>query len=518
MRVWRAAVFAALLTFTPLALRAGMIELHSPDGGLAISGDLLGFDGSYYRVQTSHGEVTIRAEGLRCVGADCPALLGHVPEIHIYGAAGIGEGLLPALIQSYARESNKRVMHAVSADGGIMAYELRDESGQKSLFHIYPGTSDAGIEALIAGKADMAMSLRKITAQEIARARAAGRGDMTSPHRVRLLALDAFVVISAEQNKSLQLSLETIAAILSGQISNWSDLGGTDAPISLHLHQTETALILRHMQASLGEEALQLPLTGHITHRSNRALSLAVAEDPFALGITRVSERAEARALVIGGACGFGLSATRLSIKNEDYPLDAPFLIYLPARRLPEMGRNFLSYLQSPEAQTVIRRAGFVDQTPQEQGLEAQGARLLQAIRVADQAGGLTQLQQMTQDLSAYKRLSMSFRFEPETTRLDAQSEANARRLAQALRDGTYDGRALRFVGFSDGQGTARANLEIAQKRAKTVQGAVMALVGSEELSSVKISTSAYGEALPMACDDSAWEQRINRRVEVWIQ
>ena len=31
------------------------------------------------------------------------------------------------------------------------------------------------------------------------------------------------------------------------------------------------------------------------------------------------------------------------------------------------------------------------------------------------------------------------------------------------------------------------------------------------------LETEAFGEALPMACDDSDWGRKVNRRVEVWV-
>jgi phosphate transport system substrate-binding protein len=34
----------------------------------------------------------------------------------------------------------------------------------------------------------------------------------------------------------------------------------------------------------------------------------------------------------------------------------------------------------------------------------------------------------------------------------------------------------------------------------------------------VRLRAEAYGEALPMACDDSDWGRRVNRRVEVWLR
>jgi phosphate transport system substrate-binding protein len=32
------------------------------------------------------------------------------------------------------------------------------------------------------------------------------------------------------------------------------------------------------------------------------------------------------------------------------------------------------------------------------------------------------------------------------------------------------------------------------------------------------LDIDAFGEAMPMACDDSAWGRQVNRRVEIWVR
>jgi phosphate transport system substrate-binding protein len=90
--------------------------------------------------------------------------------------------------------------------------------------------------------------------------------------------------------------------------------------------------------------------------------------------------------------------------------------------------------------------------------------------------------------------------------------------LAHALELGQYDSRRLLFVGFSDGEGAASANRDIALRRAEAVRRAVTEAAEAFDVARVTLEVDAFGEALPMACDDSAWGRQVNRRVEVWVR
>lgn len=120
--------------------------------------------------------------------------------------------------------------------------------------------------------------------------------------------------------------------------------------------------------------------------------------------------------------------------------------------------------------------------------------------------------------LDSMTRLTTSFRFETGSARPDAQSRANVQQLAREIETGFYDARRLVFVGFSDGEGAADANRKIAMKRAEAVRDAVLQAAELPQSLQVDIGVEAFGEALPMACDDSSWGRQVNRRVEVWVQ
>ena len=113
------------------------------------------------------------------------------------------------------------------------------------------------------------------------------------------------------------------------------------------------------------------------------------------------------------------------------------------------------------------------------------------------------------------ERLTVTFRFQDGSSDLDTSSVTNVRRLAEAIRRGEFEGKELLFVGFTDGEGPAEGNLRLSARRAASVRRAVAALSGH---SSTTLIDDAFGEIMPIACDDTAWGRRLNRRVEVWLR
>ena len=204
-------------------------------------------------------------------------------------------------------------------------------------------------------------------------------------------------------------------------------------------------------------------------------------------------------------------------MKTEDYPLTAPIFLYMPQRQRHVRVDGFLDWLRKPAAHLVIRRAGFVDLSAVAIPLRDQGDRLAAAIAMAGDEIPLVELQRMIKALRGSDRMSTTFRFEVGSTRLDAQSRSNVLQLAQDVSDGRYDGRRLRLAGFSDGLGPAIANRDLSRARAQTVQRDVIAALADGLPDRVRLTVEAFGEAMPMGCDDTTWGRQTNRRVELWI-
>ncbi|GAA5076539.1 phosphate ABC transporter substrate-binding/OmpA family protein [Roseibacterium beibuensis] len=513
-----AAVIAALFLLShPSPAIAQDVELRSLDGSVTLEGNLISYDGAYYRIETEFGPMTVSAQGVACAGPGCPDLTTFVAEARIAGAATVAEGLMPELLQGFAEAQGMALRQTEGADGTQIFTLSRRDGSPAARFHLTPGTTDAGFLALLNGETDIALALREPNAAERRAAEAAAPDDPALERRVRVLALDALVPVVSPENPVDAISLPDLARLFGGEVTNWSELGGPDAPVALHLLSPGLGLaqgfadrVLVASDSGLSEEVTR--------HDSGAALAAAVANDPYAVGIMPRSSRGLARSLPLRGACGFSQLATPDAVKAEDYPLTAPVYLYLAPRRLPQLVRQFLDFTRSETAERMVQSAGYVNQSLTRTPLAWQGARLANAIAGAGEDVTLADLQTLVARLDGAERLSPTFRFGDGTAELDTQSRASVLRLAAAIERGAFDGRRLIFVGFSDSAGAAAVNRRLSLRRAETVREAVIAAAEAVDPDRVEMIVEAFGEAMPMACDDTDWGRAVNRRVEVWLE
>lgn len=521
MNFLRAALAAALFSiFCPAIAAANDVTLTSRDGSVELQGALVGYDGEYYRIDTEYGVLTVDGSGVVCEGPGCPGLDTFVAKFTFSGTYEISKSLLPALIKSFANHHGYVLRQELlqKTDIRFMLFEAGDGGAKAAEIILRTNTSAAGINDLITQTTDFALSLHEATETEIRAAQNAGLGNLSSVRQVRVLALDAMVPVVSPDNPVRHLTMEQLAEIFTGTIANWSDVGGEDAPITMYLPNEnvgfsdvfENQIILKWAGTDLSDKILRQPSSADVIE--------AISNDPFGIGIGQFSQTGGTKIITLSGECGFQVAANIHSIKAEDYPLTTPLYLYLPARRLPRIGRDFLAFLRTDTAQLAVRNAGFVDQMMGQTPLAEQGRRLANAILGAGDGIGLDELKHMAGLMVNHTRLSITFRFRDGSSQLDASSLSNVLLLADVLEAGRYDGRSIRFVGFADGQGEAAINQRLALKRAEVVLAAIRDAAETLDNTQVRLSAETLGEALPMTCDDSIWGRQVNRRVEVWLE
>ncbi len=501
------------LSAAPVA--AQDVELRSLDGGVRLEGTLTAFDGVFYQIKTVYGPMTIAAEGVACSGPGCPDLTRFVAEARIAGETTVIETLLPSLLAGFAQARGMVLTGPETGAQGLVYTLTRADATVAARFTARPGTSDSGFLALLNGDTDIALTLRPPTEGEIRADRDSAPGNPPLGRRVRVIALDALVPVVSPRNPVAAISLPDLAAVFRGEIKTWEALGGDDAPIALHFLAPDHGLAQSFVTRIL-DGGTQDPAPG-TTHTSARALAAAVARDGYALGLTARSATGAARILPLVGACGLIQSADPDALKAEDYPLTAPVYLYLAPYRLPALVRDFLVWIETEDAAARMAQAGFIPQTLTRTALAQQGTRLANAVIAAGDAVPLSELQRLIDRMRTAERLSATLRFSGGSADLDAQSRTAVAALAAAIEAGDFDGRRLIFVGFSDSEGAADANLRLSQRRAEAVRAAVQRAASAAEPGRVMLETDGFGAAMPIACDDSDQGRATNRRVEVWL-
>ncbi len=499
--------------------QAQTVILSSKDGSVSITGDLLAYEDGFFNIKTSLGTMRIDASQMNCEGDACPQLEIAAGDIVIAGSSTIGTGLMPLLATGFAGslggdadiqpgEGENVVVASLLADSGF-----GDPIGN---FVISSSNSDDAFSALLSGDTQVGMSSRRIRPAEARRIRDAGGGNMIDIDQERVVAVDSLVIVVHPSNPIRNVTLEQLDLIYSGNITNWSELGGPNQPITPFGHvegSGNAAVFEERIFAASGRS----PASVVRTVNSNEAMAAAVNSDPNGIGYVGYAFQRGTKALSIAGECGITSVPDAFSAKTEEYPLQRRLYLYNRADNLTDISRNFLEFTTSDAADGVIAKSGFIDlsvarnsQTANDRG------RMRNLIETTIDPFEFGLMRDLLVDMFNWDRLSTTFRFASGSSALDAKGLFDMERLITYL-EGQPEGTTVAFVGFTDSDGAFEANRALSIGRAQqVVQAAQQAAAG--RLRGVEFEAKGYGELSPAACNTTLDGKRINRRVEVWIQ
>ena len=217
---------------------------------------------------------------------------------------------------------------------------MNENSGVKFTYN--PTGSGTGIQAVTEGRCDIGLASRSLKDAEKAKG-------LTET----ILAYDGIAVIVNPANTVSDLDVSTIAAIYKGEITNWSEVGGTDTEIVLIGREANSGTRDGFESITGTEDACkyrqELTSTGDVI--------TAVANNPGAIGYASVASLKDTvKALTIEG-----VKATEENIKNGSYVIQRPFVLVTKADTpLSETAQKFFDYATSDEARALITKAGVV--------------------------------------------------------------------------------------------------------------------------------------------------------------
>lgn len=510
----------ATTIFSSPALSAS-ISLQLNDGGFTITGELISFDGDHYVVESpTLGSMTVSVDKFRCIKGACPESTGAVPVgvnegvLRITGSATIGYQLLPDLIRKYAEKKNVKI--ASLGEGPSEDIQLLNSGGGlfKTITLNREGSATA-FDAIASGETDIGTSTQRITDAQVGDLARAGHLDMDTLGRQHILGLDGLVIMVSNQNRINALSMEDVSRIFAGEIRDWSELGFDAGPISVYVrnkgtgtYDTFQSLILKPFKRELTPQA--------VPYQSNQEVARAIASDAGGIGFAGFKEAEIAKPIGIKDTCGITHRPTPFRVKSGEYPLSRELYMYTTKINEPKVA-EFVGFAVSPEGQQTLKEAGFVDRRIETALFDQFADRVTTSIAAPAENFDLALMRQLTIDLQDGQRLSSTIRFEESgNVLIDSESTQQLSPIVDYINNQDLRRYRVLLAGFSDSTGLFQGNLSVSQRRAEAVREALVKFSGGS-INPDDILVKAYGELLPVACNDTDKGRSKNRRVEVWL-
>ena len=492
--------------------------LKANDGSVDITGELLSFEDGFYTIRSVLGDMRISAARMSCEGAGCPQIDVSGADIVVAGSDTLGEGLMPLLLTGYASSLGGEAEARTGNDDTQAIVELTADGGfgdPMGSFLITSTSSSSAFEALLAKRAEIGMSSRRITPPEARSLRDSGAGNMVDIQQEHVVAVDSLLIIVHPDNPIDTIALADLAGIYTGRITNWSELGGPDAPITAYGLTEDSGTRNVFESRVLGEAQAQGGFTMRVVD-SNNDMAAAVNGDPGGIGYAGYAFQRGAKSLSVVSECGITARPDAFSAKTEDYPLQRRLYLYNRADELSERSEDFLNYAISARADGVVAKSGFIDLGVARVSQDDTSGRMRDLIQNTRDAYELTLMRDLLVEMLSWDRLSTTFRFASGSSQLDNKARLDMARLIDYL-ENQPAGTRVALVGFTDGDGAFEANRALSVGRAQQVAQELNAVAGGR-LNHLEFEAKGFGELSPSACNETIEGRRINRRVEVWIQ
>ena len=205
-----------------------------------------------------------------------------------------------------------------------------------------PTGSGAGITAVQEGTCDIGLFSRALKDEE----KAAGLKET-------VLAYDGIAIIVHPDNPVSDLSIEQIAKLYTGEITNWKDVGGSDAEVVLI--GREAASGTRDGFESITGTKDKCQYRQELT--STGDVITAVSQNPDAIGYASLAAiKDSVKALSVDG-----VTPSETTVKDGSYPVQRPFvLVTVEGKALSAAAQSFFDYATSADAADIIAKAGAV--------------------------------------------------------------------------------------------------------------------------------------------------------------
>lgn len=242
----------------------------------------------------------------------------------------------PAVLSGVVNTNGSTSMEKVI---GSLAEAFMEGNGKVTV-NYDPTGSGTGIQAVVDGTCDIGLSSRALKDTET------GLTGTT-------VALDGIAVVVNPENPVADLSVEQIAGLATGEITNWKDVGGADAPVVFIGREAGSGT--RDGFESITGTSEKCLYSQELT--STGDVIATVAGNPNAIGYASLSAVGDTvKALTVGG-----VQPSEATVLDGSYAIQRPFvLVTKQGEALTAAAQAFFDYALSAEAAPIVAAAGAV--------------------------------------------------------------------------------------------------------------------------------------------------------------
>ena len=258
--------------------------------------------------------------------------------------------IVAVLLASSVQAQNKLVIKGSDTLGAKMVPQLAEAykaGGSNVTFEIAAEGSSTAFSNLLAGTANIGMSSRGVKDTEVAKFAAKGQ-----KLEETVAAWDMIAVILNTRNPIKELSTEQIEGIFTGEITDWSEVGGSPGKISVYTRNTSSGTYKTFQDLAMSKRDY-----GSKTQKmaGNEQIATEVGRNPNGIGYVGLaySKASGTKPIKVNGV-------TCESKYVKKYPLARKLYFYTVGKPTGE-AKKFLTWASKDKAaRKVIDRVGFV--------------------------------------------------------------------------------------------------------------------------------------------------------------
>lgn len=265
----------------------------------------------------------MKAIGTSLIATACLLSIAGAQTLSIKGSDTLGAKLIPQLAEAFKAAGNKGVKFEIAAEGSTTAFP-----------------------ALANGTAQIGMSSRKVKDDE--RTFCKTKGVYIKEHPV---CHDMLCVIVNKNSPLANLTKAQVAKIFTGQIKDWSEIGGAPGRISIYTRNTSSGTYKDWQKLAMGGRDYP---SSSLKMAGNEQIAQEVAKNKNGIGYVGLaySKTPGTKTVTIDGVEAVPQNAKKYAYARLCY-------LYAPDKPTAE-AESFLNFVKSPAGQAIVQKVGFI--------------------------------------------------------------------------------------------------------------------------------------------------------------